>query len=177
MPKARIISGTHRSRIFETGAFSHTRPTKDRVKESMFNQLMPLIRFHQGLDLFAGVGSLGFEALSRGVRQMTFVEAHRETFKVLKKNMMDLDFKAPLKNIDAFKFLTSDTATYDLIILDPPYQSEALEKALMVIFSKQKLNPGGLIVGLHEKPITPENFQTVKQRRVGRTQISIWEPL
>lgn len=175
MPKARIIGGSHRSRVFETGDLPHTRPTKDRVKESMFNQLAPIIRFSNALDLFAGVGSLGFEALSRGVAKVTFVESHQETFKVLKKNLDQLGFNASVEAIDAFDFLQSQTGPYDLIFLDPPYQSNALEDALTLIKSLQLLDPKGLIIGLHEKDIVTDHYQIVKHRTLGRTQITVWE--
>lgn len=177
MPKARIIGGTHRSRVFETGDLPHTRPTKDRVKESMFNQIAPLMRFTKALDLFAGVGSLGFEALSRGVANVTFVESDKETFTWLEKNIQSLGFKPTLKCQDGLYFLNHQTEPFDLIMLDPPYQSELLEQALELIDKKKLLTDRGLIVGLHEKDIKNTPFQVKKHRQLGRTQITVWELL
>jgi len=177
MPKARIIGGTHRSRPFKTGEWAHTRATKDRVKESMFNQLMPLTRFTRVLDLFAGVGSLGFEALSRGAASVTLVESHPLTVSLLKENLQDLGLHADIYAQDAFAFLKVQNEPYDLIILDPPYQSDALEKALTLIDELNLLTHDGLIVGLHEKDITTASFRIIKHRTVGRTQITVWEKL
>lgn len=175
MPNARIIGGTHRSRKFETGTFEHTRPTKDRVKESMFNQLEPLKRFKNGLDVFAGVGSLGFEARSRGVLAVTLVEKDAATFTLLKTNTASLGLDVTLEKADALEFLTHHDGQYDLIILDPPYASDLLEQALALIKTFDLLTEEGLIIGLHEKPVIDPYYHVIKHRSLGRTQITLWE--
>jgi 16S rRNA (guanine966-N2)-methyltransferase len=177
MPKARIIAGALRHQQFETGDLPQTRPTKDRVKESMFNQLEPLRRFGRVLDLFAGVGSLSFEAASRGCVDVTMVEKDLTTFQLLKRNQAHLKLDATLVQADAFKFLNTQTKPYDLILLDPPYESSDLEDALGQIHERRLLSPNGVIVGLHEKDISTPLYETVKTRKLGRTQITIWEAL
>jgi len=177
MPKARIIAGALRHQQFETGDLPQTRPTKDRVKESMFNQLEPLRRFERVLDLFAGVGSLSFEAASRGCEDITMVEKDFTTFQLLKHNQAHLKLEATLIQADAFKFLTTQTKPYDLIFLDPPYDSTFLEDALALIHERRLLSSHGWMVGLHEKDINTPLYKTVKTRKLGRTQITIWEAL
>lgn len=177
MPKARVIAGSHRHLTFETGDFIQTRPTKDRVKESLFNQLTPLNRFNQVLDLFAGTGSLGFEAFSRGAITVTLVESDNAVFQLLKSNTEHLKIDLTLVLMDALRFLKDASIPYDLIILDPPYQSTLLEDALKMIHQYNLLSPSGLIVGLHEKNLTSSLYKINKHRKLGRTQITVWEPL
>jgi 16S rRNA (guanine(966)-N(2))-methyltransferase RsmD len=177
MPKARVIAGTHRHLTFETGDFPQTRPTKDRVKESLFNQLSPLNRFDSVLDLFAGTGSLGFEAFSRGAQRVTLVESDLSVFQLLKSNTVHLKMEVTAICMDALRYLKEASEAFDLILLDPPYQSTLLEDALTFIHQFKLLSLTGLIVGLHEKDITASLYQIKKHRKLGRTQITVWESL
>lgn len=177
MPKARVIAGTHRHQIFETGDFPQTRPTKDRVKESLFNQLSPLNRFDSVLDLFAGTGSLGFEAFSRGSQTVTLVESDPSVFTLLKSNIAHLKMDVTVFHMNALDYLKALTMPLDLILLDPPYQSTLLEDALTLIHQHKLLSSTGFIVGLHEKDITTSLYQINKHRKLGRTQITVWESL
>jgi 16S rRNA (guanine966-N2)-methyltransferase len=177
MPKARVIAGSHRHLTFETGDFPQTRPTKDRVKESLFNQLTPLNRFNHVLDLFAGTGSLGFEAFSRGALMVTLVESDPLVFELLKSNKTHLKMDVTPIRMDALNYLKEASTPYDLILLDPPYQSSLLEDALRWIHQHNLLSPTGLIAGLHEKDISTSYYQINKHRKLGRTQITVWESL
>jgi 16S rRNA (guanine966-N2)-methyltransferase len=123
----RIIAGTHRSRRLKSLPGVHTRPTLDHIKEACFARLGPLIESAQVLDLFAGSGSIGLEALSRGAQHAVFVEASAPAFKVLKENVHALEFhpQATLLKMEAFHALRHLSALgkrFDVIYLDPPYQ-------------------------------------------------------
>lgn len=175
--KARIITGSHRSRLFELGDFPHTRPTKDRVKEALFNQLDPLSAFKNVCDLFAGVGSLAFEAASRGALSIEAVEKDKDTFHLLKKNQIALDLKITLYHQDALEFLKCTSKTYDLMICDPPYQSELIQEAMTLIKTHQKLNKDGLIACLHKDPFEHNDFEIIKQKKYGLTYVSLWKEI
>lgn len=175
--KARIIAGSHRSRLFELGDFPHTRPTKDRVKEALFNQLEPLSAYKTVCDLFAGVGSLSFEAASRGVLSIEAVERDKDTFQLLKKNQTSLDLNITLHHEEALEFLKRTSNSYDLIICDPPYQSELIQSAMKLIKTHQKLNKDGLIACLHKDPFEHNDFEMIKQKKYGLTYVSLWKEL
>jgi 16S rRNA (guanine966-N2)-methyltransferase len=173
--KARIIAGTHRSRLFELGAFPHTRPTKDRVKEALFNQLTPLSQYHSVCDCFAGVGSLSFEAASRGASNITCIEKERDTFALLHQNKTLLNLNLTLVQEDSLAFLKNTTASFDLILLDPPYESSLIIEALDLIHHNQRLNKGGVIACLHDTPFKHKNFRMLKQKKYGKTYVSLWK--
>lgn len=178
----RVISGTYRSRILIEVESDHTRSTKDRVKEAVFNALYPLSRFNQALDLFSGSGALGIEALSRGVKNITFVEMAHEAYKVLTQNLKNLNLNAPTYQQDALYFLDHQRKDYDLILLDPPYHKGLIDESLKRIDSKKLLQADGLVVLLSHKTetlIIPESFHVIKSKDYGITNVKIleWRPL
>ncbi|MFW6320079.1 MAG: 16S rRNA (guanine(966)-N(2))-methyltransferase RsmD, partial [Bacillota bacterium] len=131
----RIIAGNYKRRKLHEVVSDNTRSTKDRVKETMFNMISPAQHVSQTLDLFAGSGALGLEALSRYSGHVTFVEQEHAAITVLNQNIDTLNVRdcVTVYYQDAFTCLTSQTMPYDLIILDPPYHQNLVTKALAII--------------------------------------------
>lgn len=121
----RIVAGSSGGRQIETPEGTTTRPTTDRVRESMFNALFSLgaIDGADVLDLFAGSGALGLEALSRGAAHVTFVESNRDAVAVIERNIATLGFEdqATLVTAEAMGWLARTTQPFDLVVCDPPY--------------------------------------------------------
>ncbi len=131
----RIIAGTHKSRSLYSLDGSSTRPTLDKVKEALFGKLGPWIEGKQVLDLFAGSGNIGCEALSRGAIQCTFVEGSQAAMNIVKKNLQSLNFTQVTDTLrmDAFqacRYLKNKGKLYDFIYLDPPYGKIDIDKLL-----------------------------------------------
>jgi 16S rRNA (guanine966-N2)-methyltransferase len=122
----RIIAGDFRGRRLKTPTSEKVRPTADRVRESWFNILQRSIRDARVLDLFAGSGALGLEALSRGARTADFVEIHRPALTALQANLktLDVEERATVHRTDAIRFIEQlQPAQYDVAFADPPYAS------------------------------------------------------
>ncbi|MDR0857489.1 MAG: 16S rRNA (guanine(966)-N(2))-methyltransferase RsmD [Oscillospiraceae bacterium] len=146
----RIISGSNRGRKLKTPPGDGIRPTGDKVKESIFNILQFDIEGRRVLDLFAGTGQLGIEALSRGAASVTFVDSSQEAITLVRENTALLQFAEPKPRImifasDAITYLQK-TEKFDIILLDPPFASDLLVKCVRLITEKQKVEIGGLIV-------------------------------
>lgn len=171
MPKARIIAGTHRRLQFDTGDLPHTRPVKDRVKESLFNQLEPF-HYERVLDAFSGVGSLAFEAVSRGAKWVEAIEEDRASYQLLTRNINAL--KMPIKAIhmDVFEYLKTPQKPYDLILCDPPYKAGLIPPFLNALKAQKKLTAKTRIMCLHEGLFEAPGFDVVSTRKLGRTSIT-----
>jgi 16S rRNA (guanine966-N2)-methyltransferase len=116
----RIIAGTHRGRRIAAPKGRDTRPTSDRVRENAFNLIGP-VDDAEVLDLFAGSGAMGLEALSRGAANATFVEQDRDACRVIGENLDKLGLKATVLPMDAARAVEQERRTYDLVLCDPPY--------------------------------------------------------
>lgn len=141
----RVITGTARGRKLKEPANYDIRPTTDNVKESIFNIIQFDIEGRRVLDLFAGTGQLGIECLSRGAASATFVDQSKEAIALVKANLKTCGFEARVVTDDSISFL-SRGGKYDLIILDPPYATNLLDKALEIINSVDILSEGGIII-------------------------------
>jgi 16S rRNA (guanine966-N2)-methyltransferase len=118
----RIVGGLWRSRRIRFVAAPETRPTPDRVRETLFNWLQRVVPDSRCLDLFAGSGALGLEALSRGAREVTFVESDRAVAQQLRDTLAELNATGgAVVNADAFAFLRGAARPYDVVFLDPPF--------------------------------------------------------
>lgn len=183
----RIIGGTHRGHalaaVGKGDAGAHLRPTTDRVRESLFNVLMggkfgnPIEEAHV-LDLFAGTGALGLEALSRGASHVTFVDDGRVAQKLIRENVAKLKRLADCTLIsrDATKLGANIGTAAQLIFLDPPYGKSLGQKALDVALSGGWIADDAIIVWEENAPqIAPQGFALLDQRRYGDTYISILE--
>jgi len=143
----RVISGTARGRKLKEPAGLDIRPTSDMVKESVFNIIQFDIEGRLVLDLFAGTGQFGIEALSRGARGATFVDSSPDAIRLIKTNLGLCGFQGPATVVmtDSLRYLEGG-GKFDLIFLDPPYDTPLLEKALAKIIEIDKLNPNGIII-------------------------------
>ena len=141
----RVITGTVRSRRLKTPENYDIRPTTDNVKESLFNIIQFDIEGRRVLDLFAGTGQLGIECLSRGAESAVFVDESREAVKIVKENLKTCGMSATVMQTDARSFLRS-CDSFDLIFVDPPYDSDLYGEVLEIINSVDILSDGGIII-------------------------------
>ncbi len=143
----RIISGSKRGAKLESLPGDDTRPTTDRVKESLFNIIQWDVPSSKVLDLFGGSGGLGLEAVSRGAVSACFVDSNPAAVKVINSNIKKLGFedKTRVLSVD-FKSALTGSDKYDLIFIDPPYASDFIEQALKRIKDNNVLTDEGLIV-------------------------------
>jgi 16S rRNA (guanine966-N2)-methyltransferase len=143
--RVRIIGGHYRSRLLRFPSRPGLRPTPDRVRETLFNWLGQDLHGKDCLDLFAGSGALGLEAVSRGARRVVMVEHDRVTFRALLDNVRALgcDAKVELHQVDALEFARQVTDTFDVLFVDPPFGS-VLTEALTPSLPKL-IRPDGMV--------------------------------
>ena len=182
----RIIGGIHRGTILtEIGAgddAAHLRPTSDRVRESLFNVLQggrygDPIRNARVLDLFAGTGALGLEALSRGAAHATFVDNGKVAGKLIVANVMKLQRIADIKLIKSDIVKLPPTAVpYSLVFIDPPYGMGLGLKAMTLALANGWIAPDALIVLEEDRPhLAPRGFRSLDCRHYGNTWVTIFE--
>ena len=143
----RVISGAARGRVLKEPSGFDIRPTSDMVKESIFNIVQFDIEGRKVLDLFAGTGQLGIEALSRGAGSAVFVDIKIEAVKLIRENLKLCGFSelATVYARDALRFLENDEK-FDLIFIDPPYESALVRETLTRLIEFDKLNTNGIII-------------------------------
>lgn len=174
----RVITGSARGRRLITREGDDVRPTTDRVKEAMFSILQFELEGRRVLDVFAGSGQLGIEALSRGAQSATFLDSAKESVAVIKKNVEATGFldKSSIVQSDSLSYLRRTNETFDIIIMDPPYNSGLLQKALPL--AVEITAPGGVIVceSLKEEELPEKvgNFVLSRSYRYGRTSLSVY---
>jgi 16S rRNA (guanine966-N2)-methyltransferase len=173
--QVRIIGGEWRGRKLDFPDAQGLRPTPDRVRETVFNWLQAYLPGARCLDLFAGTGVLGFEAVSRGAASATFVERDRSVYHALQQNMLNLDMadRVRLINSDALDYLQSGCEqVFDIIFIDPPYGKGLVSRAISMIDQANCLKPGGLLYMEHESEAgavaIPENWRELKHKRAGQ---------
>ena len=144
----RVISGLARGRRLKELQGMETRPTTDKVKESLFNVIQFDIEGRNILDLFAGTGQLGIEALSRGATRCTFLDQRRDAVNLIKENLKTcgLAEQAHVMQGDSIAYLNSCREKFDVIFLDPPYQLDLLERSIELITKFDILREHGIIV-------------------------------
>lgn len=175
----RVISGTARGRRLKELPGMDTRPTTDKVKESMFNIVQFDIEGRRVLDLFGGTGQLGIEALSRGAEHCDFVDASRQATAVIRENLCTVGFtqRASVHQGDAQAYLSTCRRNYDLILLDPPYHSELLEQCIQTVTKFDILSQHGIIVCESEldKQLEPllEPYGAVRTYRYGKIKLTV----
>lgn len=141
----RVITGELRGKKLKEPSNYDIRPTTDMVKEAIFNIIQFDIEGRRVLDLFAGTGQLGIECLSRGAESVTFVDQSKEAVSLVKSNLKSCGVEARVVQDDSIAFL-SRGGKFDVIIIDPPYATNLINKALSVINSVDILSEGGIIV-------------------------------
>jgi len=168
----RIIAGRWRGRRLEFPALEGVRPTADRVRETLFNWLQPAIQGTDCLDLFAGSGALGLEALSRGAAAVTFVDRNPAVVKAIAAHLGALDCEAGTTVCaEARSFLQRVSGPYDVIFLDPPFGSGLLRDLCQIVDERACLKPGGRVYLEHpaeaEPPVLPPGWQVLRSARAG----------
>lgn len=176
----RVIAGIHKSKPLNSLEGRNTRPTMDKVKEGIFNSLFDISGL--GLDLFAGSGALGIEALSRGMERMIFVDQNFKAVQVIKSNLKKLEIEDQAevyKNnaARALKALSKRDIQFDLIFLDPPYEKGLIDEALADIAEFNLLKDSGIIVCEfnHKEEIQVAPFQTIRRYHYGLTDTLLLE--
>lgn len=174
----RVITGAARGRKLFTPDGMDIRPTADKVKEAIFSIIQFDIEGRRALDLFAGTGQLGIEALSRGAESCVFVDESRAAIKLIEKNIQITGLQgAKVAQAEAMSFLSS-SEKYDLIFLDPPYSKSLLENALERISAFDKLSSGGIIICEYpvgkELPEMQEPYGKLKTYKYGKITITVY---
>mgnify|MGYP002802215763 FL=1 len=170
----RIITGSARGRRLLTLECEDVRPSTERVKEALFI----FLQFEIVLDLFAGSGQLGLEALSRGAREAVFVDAGKEPISIVEKNLANtgLGEHAKVLHMDYAAFLLRRNDPFDIAFLDPPYRTGLLQKALPM--TAAIMNKGGVIVCEHpvdeEVPDTAGDFERKRDYRYGKILLTVY---
>ncbi len=176
----RVIAGTYRSRILKSLKGLALRPTSDRLRETLFNVLAPNIAGSRFVDLFAGTGAIGIEALSRGAAEVVFIENHAPAVMLIRRNLESLGINSGVTvlAIDALRGLamlaarkSAGAPAFDHIFLDPPYTAaEDYSRVLEFLGSADLLAPGGMVVAEHrrnfdlpEEPGALRRFRVLKQ--------------
>lgn len=178
----RIIAGEYRSRKLEFPSLEGLRPTADRIRETLFNWLQDRIQGEVCLDLFAGSGALGFEALSRGASRVDFIERNGDAAKSIENNIQRLDAKrGRVYCNDALEWLDTTAAhesKYGLIFLDPPFKSALLATAVEQLSSADILKEECLVyveqAQQTESVSLPANWVEVKNKKAGSVQYGLY---
>lgn len=142
----RVVGGKYRGKKLKEFTLSSTKPTLDKVKEAIFDMLQFKIYNADVLDLFAGTGALGIEAISRGAKSVNFVDENAEAIEIIKANLQGVDGNYCLTNSDYLQFLLHNKKLYDVVLLDPPYHGGLGVKATNYILANKMLNKGGVLV-------------------------------
>ncbi|MFC1480604.1 16S rRNA (guanine(966)-N(2))-methyltransferase RsmD [Candidatus Omnitrophota bacterium] len=181
----RIIGGKFRGRNIKQPEFETTRPTKDRIREAVFNIIAEKVPASSALDIFAGSGAYGMEALSRGAEKCVFVEKNRLCAVAIKENVkaLGLEEYARIITKDAFKAVEllgkgKNKEKFDLVFSDPPYNKSMSRKTLIMINHYDILNPSGLLIIEHSTgeslPEAEGHVSLCKQKTYGDICISVF---
>ena len=175
----RVISGSARGRRLKELQGMDTRPTTDKVKESLFNIIQFEIEGRRVLDLFGGTGQLGIEALSRGADHCTFVDMRKEAAALIRENLRltGLSERSRVVQGDALSFLSSCGEKFDVILLDPPYHTELLEKSVVRITEFDILREHGIMIcesaAERELPALPPPYERGREYRYGKIRLTV----
>jgi 16S rRNA (guanine(966)-N(2))-methyltransferase RsmD len=175
-----ITGGSCKGQKINTVKSREVRPTSSKIRESIFSMIYSSITNAVMLDLFAGSGIVGLEALSRGADKIYFVEKNPLVFKTLKENINKFDFDTEVILSDALTALDKfKNVKFDIIFVDPPYASGLIEPVLKKIKNNQLINNDGLIIIEHSpdveftNTVNDLNFEIVKEKKYGDTSVTI----
>ena len=175
----RIISGIYKGKSITGFDIDGTRPTMDRLKESMFAMIQNHIKNSNCLDLFAGSGSLGLEAISNGAKSCYFVDSNKEIIKILEKNIMNI--KEPCYLIkkeyqEALLYFKNNNIKFDLVFLDPPYRFDYINKSINKLLEHNILNDEAIIVCEYEtEQFSYPDLEIIKERKYGTKTVRIYK--
>ena len=174
----RVISGLKRGTNLFSPVTDKTRPTTDRVRENIFN----LIRFYLPdsniLDLFAGSGAMGIEALSQGGKKCVFVDSDKEAYNIINKNITKTRFedKAEVYKMPFDNYLNNSKEKFDVIFLDPPYHKGLVFEAINLIIKNNLCNDNCIVViesDSSEEIVIPEGFELLREKVYGRVKVTV----
>ncbi len=171
----RIVAGKYRSRLIRSPKPEGVRPTKDRIREALFNIIKENVAGAEVLDLFAGSGAFGIEAISRGAKSVVFVDDERECIKTIDDNLKDLGVekdKFTILKMDVVKAinkLVNDGKKFDIVLMDPPYYKDMVKKCLIKLSERDILNPLCIIIAEHHKrDVLPQEIGGITSYRTAR---------
>ena len=170
----RVISGSLRGTKLYTLDGLNTRPTLDRVKESLFNIINFDVKDCNFLDLFAGSGSLGIEALSNGASKCYFIDNNKEIIKILNENLNKIE-NAIVFNDNYDNFLKNTNVKFDIIFLDPPYKLNLINNCIDLIIENNLLSDNGLIICEYEDEVVIDRLELIKEKKYGSKKIKIYK--
>lgn len=176
----RVITGTARGKRLGQLQGMDTRPTTDQVKESMFNIIQFNVEGGRVLDLFAGTGQLGIEALSRGAESCVFVDQRRDAVQLIRSNLKlcGLTDKARVVQGESLSILSTLRERFDLVFLDPPYGKGILENALNKLAEIDMLTENGIIICESSveqvMPELPAPYQKGREYRYGKIKLTVY---
>jgi len=176
----RIIAGRHRGRKLPVIMAEGLRPTTDRIKETVFNWLMPYMPGSRCLDCFAGAGSLGFEAQSRGAEQVTLIELDKQAAKQLSSNksLLKAD-NVSIENSDTLQYLQNNNPQpFDIVFIDPPFRKNFIEKTT-VLLNQGWLAEEALVYLEMESEVScadmPDNWTLLKEKVAGQVAYRLYQ--
>ncbi len=171
----RIISGKYKGREIKGYNIDGTRPTMDRVKESLFASIQNYVKGSVCLDLFAGSGGLGIEALSEGALSCYFVDNNKIVIDTLRQNLTKLKVEEEyfLIKKDYVEALKTFDIKFDIIFLDPPYHLNMMNNAIDLIIKNNLLNDGGIIVCEYEEGTVNCDLKVLKEKKYGSKNVTI----
>ena len=175
--KLRIIGGSLRGSKLAVADAPGLRPTPDRVRETLFNWLAPVIAGARCLDLFAGTGALGIEALSRGAASVDFVETDAQLAQLLRANLARLKQQAPVHRVDAARFVAENAARYDIVFLDPPFAAQLWAPLAQALLAHDRLGADAWLyveAPAGAPPELPAPFQLHREGRAGAVRYALY---
>jgi len=177
----RVISGIHKGRLLKTVRDLSVRPATDRVKQTVFDMLVHRVGIEDTtvLDLFAGSGALGIEALSRGASRVTFVEQDSKAVSFIEMNleMIGAEKQSALLEMDAVSFIKRCNDSFDLIFADPPYAYDETPNIPKLVFERGMLKRYGYLVIEHSKDIRfteTDAYRVGPEKKFGRTLVTFF---
>ena len=176
----RVITGTARGRKLKELPGLDTRPTTDRVKESIFNIIQFDIEGRRILDLYGGSGQLSIEALSRGAAEATLVELNPAAVRIIRENVETCGFtdRARIVASDAMAFLSGCREQYDVVFLDPPYEGPLMDRSLASIAAIDIVTKNGIIVCEtaldKEMPALPAPYEKGREYHYGKIKVTVY---
>lgn len=175
----RIIAGLHRGRKLPVLMAEGLRPTTDRVKETVFNWLMPFIQDSNCLDCFAGSGGLGFEALSRGASHVSLIELNKAAVQQLKENQQLLQTdNVSIINSDVIDFIKSNTEKFDVVFLDPPFRKGFVEQTTQLLNENSLADNALIYVEMESEQNSqqlPLNWKLLKEKVAGQVIYRLYQ--
>jgi 16S rRNA (guanine966-N2)-methyltransferase len=174
--RLRIVAGNWRSRLLDIADIPGLRPTSERIRETLFNWLAPRIIAARCLDLFAGTGALGLEALSRGAKSVVFVERSAQAVRTLNENVRALEADgAVVLQMDALDYLRGEhREPFDLVFLDPPFASGMIDELCRLLNERELLANGAQVYIEQDRsdpePKLPDGWQVLKNKTAGNVR-------